>query len=72
MCARPKMPPAPPPPPELPPAPPPPEPVIKSITQETGQRAPGAARGAGADAMTNMFSFLTQRRGKAMLTIPRG
>jgi hypothetical protein len=72
MCARPKMPPAPPPPPQLPPAPPPPAPVIKSISQESGQRAPGAARGTGGVDATNMFSFLTQRRGKAMLTIPRG
>ena len=71
MCSRPKMPPAPPPPPQLPPAPPPPEPVIKSMTEESGQFKAGRAQEV-PGSTSAMFNFLSQRRGKSMLTIPRG
>lgn len=71
MCSRPKTPPAPPPAPVLPPAPPPPEPVVKSMSEESGQLRAGRAQEAPKGG-ANMFSYLTQSRGKRSLTIPRG
>lgn len=68
MCMRPKMPPPPPPPPELPPAAPPPS--LGSLGEESGQYKAGRARGVsfGGD----MAAELTRRRGRGLLTIPRG
>jgi hypothetical protein len=71
MCSRPKAPPAPPPPPQLPPAPPPPEPSIKMMSEETGQTRAGRQAEPGMGGVENVFAYLTQRRGKRALTIPR-
>jgi hypothetical protein len=71
MCSRPRMPPAPPPPPALPPPPPPPEPTIKLMGEETGQMRAGQGGEPGKAGLENAFQYLTQRRGKRSLTIPR-